>query len=185
MQRGYQTAIHLAGRVLSSCDPDEICARTGAAWKDGQYLLPWFGENRPLLSGSAIEQVLWLHYLTSEGTRAPTGRLIAYREVPGAGFYASKFEARAIRPFVKRFGGNPEDLCRAGAALGGLPYPAGDGAVTICLLPRLPVTYIIWKGDDEFGAGGNILFDETAFGWLPAEDLAVLASLGTYRLICF
>ena len=36
---------------------------------------------------------------------------------------------------------------------------------------------------DELDAGGNILFDETAIGWLPAEDLAVLASLGAYRLI--
>ena len=84
---------------------------------------------------------------------------------------------------MKRFGREPESLSKVGVALGGRPYPAGDGAVTIRPLPRLPVTYIIWKGDDELDAGGNILFDETAIGWLPAEDLAVLASLGAYRLI--
>jgi len=183
MQRGYQAAIDLAGRVLSARDPGEICARTGAVQKGGEYFVPWFGEDRAVLSGNPIEQVLWLHYLTSEGTHPPTGRLIAYREVPGAGFYAVKFEARAVKPLVKHFGLKPEDLCKAGMALGGRPYPAGDGAVTIRPLPRLPVTYIVWKGDDELDAAGSILFDETAIGWLPAEDLAVLACLGTYRLI--
>jgi hypothetical protein len=59
----------------------------------------------------------------------------------------------------------------------------GDASVTLCPLPKLPVTYIIWAGDDELPPAGMILFDSTASGWLPAEDLTVLASLGAYKLI--
>ena len=185
MKQGYRTAIGLAGGVLSARAPREVCARTGAQWKGGEYFVPWLGESRAVGSGSEMEQVLWLHYLTSDGARTPTGRLIAYRDVPGARVYEPKFDARAVRPLVGRFGGDPQALVQAGEALGGRPYPAGDGAVTVPLLPRLPVTYIIWRGDDELGPGGSVLFDETAPEWLPAEDLTVLASLGTYRLIKF
>ena len=37
--------------------------------------------------------------------------------------------------------------------------------------------------DDDLPPDGNILFDRTAVGWLNAEDMAVLAALGTYKLI--
>jgi hypothetical protein len=47
----------------------------------------------------------------------------------------------------------------------------------------LPVTYVIWRGDDELPPAGAILFDGNASGWLPAEDLTVLASIGAYKLV--
>jgi len=130
-----------------------------------------------------MEQVLWLHYLITEGTASPIGRLAAYRELSGAGFYEPVFNARAVRPLVKRFGKNPPELAQAGIVLGGNLSQAGDVSVTLPLLPRVPVTYVIWAGDDEMPPEGTILFDSTASGWLAAEDLVVLASLGTYRLI--
>jgi hypothetical protein len=59
----------------------------------------------------------------------------------------------------------------------------GDAAVTIKVLPYLPMTFIIWGGSEEFPPDGNILFDQTAKTWFAAEDLAVLAGLAAYELI--
>jgi len=183
MRTGYAAAIDNARGVLSSLDPQAVCARTGAQWDGVEYSIAWFGENRPLSSGSGMEQVLWLHYLTTEGTSPPAGRLAAYRELSGAGFYEPIFYARAVSPLIKRFGKTPEELIEAGIALGGVSGQAGDASITLPLLPNVPATYVIWAGDDEMPPEGTVLFDGTASGWLAAEDLVVLASLGTYRLL--
>jgi len=124
-----------------------------------------------------------LHYLTSEGTKKPEGKLISYREVPSALFYEPKFIQRAVNPVIKCFGKDPEKLIEIGGLFGGTKSFEGDASVKINLLPYLPVTYILWAGGGEFEPAGTALFDKTAPGWLDAEDLAVAASLGAYELI--
>lgn len=197
MKSGYTEAIRLAYEKLNKLDHEKVCARTGAVYskglprgaanrggpQNGVYYIPWFGEKKSLDDGSQMEQVLWLHYLISEGTKLPVGKYLAYREAPGAVFYENKFIARAVTPLVKCFGKEPPALVKAGLKLGGDPAGTGDASIRLHVLPNVPVTYIIWSGDDEMGPEGNILFDETALGWLPTEDLAVLASLGAYKLI--
>ena len=171
MNTGYQSAIELAKTKL----------RSG----NGNYYthINWFGKETPVESGNEIEQVLWLHYLASEGSLNPTGKLIAFREIKGAMNYEPKFAARAIRPIIKTFGNQPQALIKAGEALGGIPAKHGDAAITVTPLINIPLTYIIWAGDDEFPADGNVLFDETAPFWLPAEDLVFLVSLCSYKLL--
>ena len=184
MKSGYADAVLLARRKLDTItDTRLICERTGVKWSGGDYLIPWFGEERKLSSGNEAEQILWLHYITAEGTKNPTGEWIPYRDVPGARFYEPNFTARAMRPIVKRFGADPGGLVRAGALIGARSAEAGEAAITLDLLPHLPVMYILWGGDGEFEPRGQILFDKTAPGWLPAEDLVVLASLGAYKLV--
>ena len=93
------------------------------------------------------------------------------------------FIKRAVNPFVKRFGNDPEGLIKAGEALGGYRAENGDASVVINALPYIPVTFIIWLGDDEFEPNGSVLFDDTVNTWLCAEDLAVLGSLCVKELI--
>jgi hypothetical protein len=54
---------------------------------------------------------------------------------------------------------------------------------TLPVLPYVPLTFVIWQGDDEIPPNGNILFDETAIEWFNAEDLVVIASLPVYKLL--
>jgi len=182
-QTGYDTAIKNAALKLAALDPEKTAARAGARWDGQDFIIPWFNECLPLSSGKTTERILWLHYLTSEGTKPPSGVYAAYREFPGARFYEPAFDKRALNPLVKRFGGDPEQLLTTGVANGGYAVNIGDVAVTLTPLPHVPVTCCIWRGDEETGPGGGILFDRTASGWLPAEDLAVLASAVVYRLI--
>lgn len=175
-------AIKLASEKLAALDAESVCARTGAVWDGKTFLVPWLSRLRPLDSGKPQEQVLWLHYLTSCGGKR-TGELTAYRDIHGARFYESLFYARAVRPVVKRFGGDTDGLLRAGLKLGGVKADFGDCAVTVPCFPYVPVTYIVWRGDDEMPAEAGVLFDKSAAGWFPAEDLVVLASLSAYELI--
>lgn len=74
-------------------------------------------------------------------------------------------------------------LVETAKALGGVETKYGDLSVTIPALPKIPITYIIWKGDDELPASSMLLFDASASHYLPTEDIAVLGELTTARLM--
>ena len=73
-------------------------------------------------------------------------------------------------------------LTKVGEKLGIGFAKYGDTAVTMNVLPRIPVTYVIWEGDEEFPANATVLFDATAQYYLPTEDLVVAAAAGASLL---
>ena len=182
---GYGDALNLAAEQLAQIPPQTVCQACGVRYEGGEFFLPWFNTERPLSAASDVHRILWLHYLTAKGAQRQSGRLIAYREVAPALFYEANFYKRAVKPLVGCFGEDPPKLVKTGEALGGQAAALGDAAVTINVLPYLPMTFIIWGGSEEFPPDGNILFDQTAKTWFVAEDLAVLAGLAAYELIGF
>ncbi len=121
--------------------------------------------------------IIILHYLlTADGTPL-TGRWIAYRHLPGGDIYIDPFNKRAIIPFLKTFGEKPEDFARAAAALGGSEQKTRGISMVITVLPRVPICFTIWPGDEEMPASANILFDEAASHYLPTEDYAHLPAI--------
>ena len=180
---GYEAALNLAMEQLAQIPPEAICEACGARYEEGEFYLPWFNIEKSLSAASETHRILWLHYMTARGVKKQSGRLIAYREVAPALFYASNFYKRAVTPLVSCFGKDPQKLIKAGEALGGQAVALGDAAVAINVLPYFPVTLIIWGGSEEFPPDGNILFDQMVKTWFCAEDLSVLASLVAYELI--
>jgi hypothetical protein len=41
----------------------------------------------------------------------------------------------------------------------------------------------LWKGDTEFPPDGNVLFDSSITGYLPAEDIVILAETVVWKII--
>ena len=81
------------------------------------------------------------------------------------------------------FSQEPAKLIEVGEKFGGRQADFGDAAVTINALPRVPVTFLVWRGDEEFGAEGNILYDSTITDYLPTEDIIVLSETITWKLV--
>jgi hypothetical protein len=129
------------------------------------------------------EQVLILHYLSAENPPKPTGNWVAYREIPGAGFYFSAFVKRAIDPLKKTFGFKAKAIDNAAAQLKATPIEAGDAGFELVAMPLIPVQMIIWEGDEEFEPEANILFDQKIGKILSPEDIAWLAGMIVYRLM--
>jgi hypothetical protein len=129
------------------------------------------------------EQVLILHYLVSESVAELSGNWVSYREIPGASFYYSAFVKRAVDPLKKVFGENISGLIEASRHLQGEPIDIGDAGFEYRIFPKVPIRIILWKGDDEFPAEGNILFDETIGDIFSLEDIAWMAGMQVYRLI--
>ena len=183
MKSGYEEAINLASRQLAQIPPEVVCEHCGVSYEGGDFFVPWMNEKIALSAASDWQKILFLHYLVAQGSKKPSGKLMSYRDISGARFYEPNFIKRAVRPLVKRFGKDPSGLIEKVESLGGIKTNTGDASITINALPYIPITFIIWKGDDEFPPEGSVLFDETAKGWLPAEDYVVLASIIVYKII--
>lgn len=129
------------------------------------------------------EKILVLHYFsTSDGTPLAHEH-ISFKEVREAMLYLPNFEKRAVAPLLGRFGKNPEELLDPARSIGGREDDLGDFSVTVPAFPRVPVTLVFWKGDEEFEARLTILFDRTVVRYLPTEDIVLSAQMMAYRLI--
>jgi len=182
-----------AREAFAARDPRQMAAAAGCAYGgDGVFSVPFLGATHKLSypegtlvgDGELDEagRILLLHYLCGATGLPPAGRLVSFKELPGGFLYAGPFAGRALQPLVRAFGTEGGALLEAGAALGGRPVNLGDVAVEVPALPLVPLTMVVWLGDEEFPAGGNILFDATAAVHLSTEDCVVLAETAVRRL---
>jgi hypothetical protein len=129
------------------------------------------------------DKILILHYFTGAKGTPATGKAIAYKQLPGGINYFPAFSQRAIGPLVKSFGRSPELLARVAAKLGAHDAAYGDISVTINAFDRVPLTLVLWRGDEEVAPNGNILFDANISDYLSTEDVTVLSETIVWRLV--
>lgn len=124
---------------------------------------------------SLIERILLLHYFVHALGQPLANKQISYKELPGGDIYIEPFTNRCIRPIIKLFGNNIEGFKKASELLNGIKEKYGDASYSFEVLPRITITIVIWREDEEFPANANILFDATAADYLPTEDYAFLS----------
>ncbi len=129
------------------------------------------------------DRVLILHYFNSARGTPAAGRLITFRELPEGTVYAPTFDKRTVKHLLNNFGKEPELLLDTAKKLGGHQVEHGDVAVTIDAVARVPVTIVLWRGDEEFPPSGNILFDASITDYLATEDITILCETITWRLV--
>jgi len=196
----FLNALVLARDILPARDPESLCLNAGAEFMalktGGNITLPFFLQpvNITYPEGrveyedkeaklSLQEQGLILHYLLGARAILLTNELITFREIPSGGFYYQPFLKRAQVPLVQTFGSDHELFLKAGKKLGGIDAKLGDVSLTFRSFPRIPITMILWKEDDEFPPEGNILFDASIKHFLGGEDIAFLAGTVVYKLM--
>jgi len=198
---GYELAYKLVCEQLAKIDDiEQQCRKSGAQYQamDSkkeitiQYLNQSYLITLPNIEISFVdstekvptrEKVLILHYFTSAKGTPATNRLISYKEVPEGNIYSPTFFKRTIQPLLQHFGKDPHLLVDAAKKLGGHKVDYGDTAVTINAFNHVPITIILWRGDDEFAPRGSIVFDATIPDYLSTEDITVLCETITWRLI--
>jgi hypothetical protein len=185
-------------RLAALTDVPRQCAKSGARFLQERKVISIEHLNRTyeisLAEGevkfadsteavSVRDKILILHYFLSAAGMPLTGKMITYKELHDGINYYPTFRKRAIEPVVNRFKDQPQKLLEAGKKLGGAKADFGDSAVTIPAFARVPLTYVLWLGDKEFGPEGNILFDSTIPEYLPTEDITILCELIAWRLV--
>jgi hypothetical protein len=198
---GYNLAFELAGEQLAAAgDLKQRCARGGADYKragskeiitveflNQKYRVTLPGVKVEMAGADAevpiSDKILILHYLTLASGTPLIGKLIAFQELPEGASYQRTFSKRSIDPLVKYFGGEPQKLIEVAGRLGGLNTDYGDAAVKIDGFKMVPVTLVLWGGDEEFPPRGNILFDATIPEYLSTYDITVLCDAIIWRLV--
>ena len=198
---GYELAYRLAREKLVEIDNiEQQCRKSGAQYQptdtrkaivtkylNQSYLLTLPDVEVSLLSGEEAipirDRILILHYLTTAKGTPLSGKMITYRELPEGTNYFPTFYQRAINPLVTHFGNAPHQLLNCAIILGGYEVDYGDAAVTIEAFSRVPITLVLWKGDDELTPEGNIMFDSNISDYLSTEDRNVLCETIAWKLI--
>jgi hypothetical protein len=198
---GYKLAYNLACEQLGKVDDvEKQCLKSGARYLviDSQKLIivEYLNQSYQItlpdieisVVGSEVEvpikdKILILHYLTLAKGVPITNRLIAFKELPEGANYFPTFSKRSIEPLINHFGKQPYLLIDAAGKLGGHKVDYGDAAVTISAFSRVPVTLVLWRGDEEFPPRGNILFDATISDYLSTYDIIVLCETITWKLV--
>jgi len=127
-------------------------------------------------------RLIILHYLLTAIGAPMADRWAAFRDFPGGLGYNAAFEARVNRRLAGVFGQRLPDFRQVCLALGGTPFDVGDAAYMFDVFPRLRIGIVFYRGDDEFPASANLIFDAAADRYLPTEDLVVLGETVVSRL---
>ncbi len=201
MKKGYQLAYQLACEELGNIDDiEQLCLRSGASYKviDSkktialEYLSRSHQVTLPDIEisledseeeVSLVDKILILHYLIQAKGTPLSNEMIGYKHLPGGSVYFPTFSKRAIKPIVDSFGKEPARLLDVAAAIGGREAAHGDVAVTIDAFRRVPITFVLWRGDEEFAADGNILFDSTVSDYLTTDDINAVCGIIAWKLV--
>ena len=197
----YRRAFEIAKEELQNRNPHHICRASAALCiEEGKRLtgIRLMFLNRPITidwpdvafhqeSREEIpikQKILVLHYLNGACSEDLTGDWISYKDIPSARFYLDAFNRRVKIPLVSTFGEHPDRLPPIAMELyGATTSSLGDVSVQIQALPKVPITLVIWKGDEEFPCDGTILFDSSIKDTLSAEDISELTSQVVYPMI--
>ncbi len=197
----YGLALKLAGEKLASFQDigeqcrksDSVCHVVGSG---GTILVTYLNRTYQITlpdisisvqnSSEKVElrdKILILHYITQARGTPLSNHKIAFKELKeGANYFPTYFQ-RAVKPLIDYFGRTPEVLKEVAKEIGGYKADHGDVAITIPAFTRVPITLVIWKGDDEFPPDANILFDSTIMDYLSAEDIIILCQTISWRLV--
>jgi len=199
--RGYELAYKLAVEQLTRIDDiEQQCRQSGARYVeiDSQpviileYLNQSYQVTLPQVDITLVDsqeevpirdKVLILHYLTLARGTPLANKMITFKELPEGANYFPTFSKRTIEPLLDHFGQEPHRLVDAAAKLGGYKADYGDVAVTINAFRYVPITLVLWGGDEEFAPAGSIIFDASISDYLSAEDITTLCETITWKLV--
>jgi hypothetical protein len=164
--------------------------------EDITYLsVPFFNESIELavpgfifksLKGSNITltaKIIILHYLIQASGAPVDATLAPYEDIPGCRVYLPVFERRVVTPLLRAFGYSRNAFSAAGSALGGKVEEYGNASFTLSAFPRLPITFILWEGEEEFAPSIKVLFDRSIPTYLPLEDVVVVSKMAATRIL--
>jgi hypothetical protein len=166
---------------LSKLHPTDVCNRTEAIYnptKEG-FVLPVYNLRYLILPKTKkILRVEWndqpveeeleqffslmvLAYLTEAKEIKPTHTWVSEKDLKGGAIFFRGLHGLQIENLVNLFGRNPEVFLSAGRRLGGSEILFGDKGFSLDVFPKVPLAFILWKGDEEFPPRIGVLFDST------------------------
>jgi hypothetical protein len=187
---------------LSKLHPTDVCNRTEALYNPARegFLLPVYNLRYLILpKEKKILRVEWndqpveedlrpffylmvLVYLTDAKEIKPTHTWISEKDLKGGSTFFRGPHGLLVEELEDLYGKNPDVFLKAGKKLGGNEILYGDKGFALEVLPKVPLAYILWKGDEEFPPKIGVLFDSTIESHLPLDMIWCLVAETSRRL---
>lgn len=179
---------------LSSMERKEVGARASVRYDEGRdcYQIPFLHQmyacypERRLIE--CIDQtgpkeltfqfyLVMLTYLLRAQPIGLAGRMVTGSEIRGGNFFFRGPHVLFTEPLEKHFGDDGQSFLEAGLRLGGGETDFGDVSFRLWPLPKIPLGYILWLGDEEFPARLVVTFDASVEEHLPLDVIWALVNL--------
>jgi hypothetical protein len=96
--------------------------------------------------------------------------MISVNDLKDAHFFQGP-HALKTGPVLERYGNDVAGFRAAAESLDGVPLDLADAAYKLSPLPKIPLYYLLWEGDEDFKPHLSILFDRTIEHHLSADAI--------------
>ena len=192
-----------AWELLVGLDPQDVCRRSLSVFDQsaGTYNVGVFGmpvtvsAERRTMGGSNPDSDLVLkkmayfsrlsilHYLIGAQAVPSSGRLVKPLELKVGALYFRGSHVLPLDAIAARYRRDVDGFMGQGIRFGGRRQPFGDAAVELRPFPRLPVTVVLWREDDEFAARADLMLDATCEVHVPADILWSIAMMSVKAML--
>lgn len=128
-------------------------------------------------------QILLIRYLVSDYAGPMEGKEVSEKDFPGGVTFFQGPHQLHVEPIIRLFGHNPEAFEKRALELGAVPASYGDKAMRFFPFPLIPVTYVLWKKDEEFPASMTLLFDSSISRWFELDMIFALVLVLTEKIV--
>jgi len=130
-------------------------------------------------------KIIILRYLMNAKARSNSEEMVSFKEFPDGALYYPNFYKRCLQVFANIGNEMPEALKKYMDSINASPMGKGDLSWQFTFMPGVKIACILWFGDDEFEAEGQILFDKSLTKVFNIKDLAILGDVFMISLKTF
>ena len=179
----------LAWAIVAGKEASVICRDAGVQFDvvANKFVMQCFGQdiivdvaNNRIMSHTVLGKKLLhglghffdlaaLWYLGRAVNVPPAGQMISPASLSGGEIFQKGTHVLPLDKISARYGRDLEGFYEKGLELGGQKLEHGDGSLRLHPFPRVPVTLILWKDDEEFPARADMFFDVTCEKHLPTD----------------
>ena len=139
------------------------------------------GEDMETLA-APIKELLILIYLIKSSSTPFSTKMVAIHQLKNGDFFKGPHEIKKDE-ILSRFGNDLKNFMKAGNRIDGKPINMADMAFMFFPLPKVPVYYLMWQGDDEFPPRLSILFDHSIENYFEADAIWGLVNVVSRELL--
>jgi len=118
-----------------------------------------------------------LRYLIHARNYPPSEELVRPDAFPGGDIFSRGSHLLPLDRVATHFDGKKDEFNKRGNELGGVRKEYGDVSIELSPFPRVPITLILWEGDEEFPANCSLLFEKSCIRHLPPDILCATSML--------
>lgn len=183
---------------LALLDPEDVCRRSKAepdsdygyrlSFLNREILVDYVNRRLLLTKGDAAETLddpllalIVLVYLQNAVDVEPENRMTAAKELREGHFFTGVHRLD-VAGLIEKFGRDPGEFAAVAESLGGIREPHADMSYRLPALPRVPLYYLLWEGDEDFEPNITVCFDRTIEQHFAADAIWGLVKRVSYAL---